>query len=106
MHEPEKWGYVFFSTKMTGAKEEFKIPDDERIKWRLFEIYRKQKVYYQKYKKWCHSVKELSLGNIKVKSQIIKPKLENHSIGYNVTVKSPFTGKNIIIREDGELIVK
>lgn len=106
MHEPEKWGYVFFSTKEVGAKEEFEIPDDERIKWKLFEIYRKQKAYYRKNKKWAHSIDELSLGNFKINNQIIKPKLENHSLGYNVTVESPFTGKSIIIREDGELIVK
>jgi len=33
MHEPEKWGYVYFSSEEPGETEVFEIPNDERIKW-------------------------------------------------------------------------
>ena len=45
MHEPEKWGYVYFSSKQIGFKETFSIPQDEKIKWKLYELYRAQKAY-------------------------------------------------------------
>lgn len=103
MHEPEKWAYVFFSTKSVQEKDNFSIPDDERIKWELYKLYRGQKAYYSKNKKWQTS---LNGAIIKVKNKSIKPVLENHSQGYNITVESPFTGKKITIKEDGKLIIK
>ena len=45
MHEPEHWGYVYFSPKQAGEKEKFRIPQDEKIRWYLYELYRKQKAY-------------------------------------------------------------
>ena len=43
MHEPEKWGYVYFAEeKVGGKKADFEIPKDEHIKWYLYELYRNQ----------------------------------------------------------------
>lgn len=106
MHEPEKWGYVFFSSKLVGDKESFLIPNDEKIKWKLYELYRTQKKYYAKRNKWQTSLKKLNAQTINVNGKILYPVLENHSQGWNITVVSPFTKNTIVIREDGELIIK
>ncbi len=106
MHQPEKWGYVFFSTKKIIDTVSFEIPNDEKIKWMLFEVYRKQKQYFAKHKEWSTSLKKIKAEKVLVLGEEIYPKLDSHDLGYNVIVKSPFTGNLIIIKEDGELVVK
>ncbi len=106
MHEPEKWGYVYFTSKTAGEKFDFNISNDEKIKWKLFEIYRKQKAYLEKNTKWATTLEELDIKEIKVENKILKPKLENHSMGWNVVVTSPFSGKKLSIREDGKFLLK
>lgn len=106
MHEPEKWGYVYFSSKEAGSNDDFIISNDEKLKWKLFEIYRNQKSYFEKNKKWATSLKILKAEVIKIENVEVKPILENHSQGWNIIVKSPFSGKELIIREDSKLIIK
>jgi len=104
MHEPEKWGYVYFSSKQAGEKEVFNIPEDEKIKWTLFEYYRAQKSYFKTHEKWATTIDDLKLDNIK--ENTIIPILENHSNGWNITVNSPFSKQQLIIDEDGTFIKK
>ncbi|MEN8126162.1 MAG: carbohydrate-binding family 9-like protein, partial [Bacteroidota bacterium] len=73
--------------------------------WKLYEMYRNQKKYYLKNNKWLTSIDSIGEREIIIDSKVIKPVLENHSQGWNITVVSPFTGKQIVIREDGELII-
>ena len=63
MHQPEKWGYVYFSSKKAGQKDSFSISNDEKIKWQLFELYRKQKVYFKKNQKWITTIEKLIPSN-------------------------------------------
>ncbi|PXY46187.1 carbohydrate-binding family 9-like protein [Flavobacterium hydrophilum] len=102
MHEPEKWGYVYFSSK--EEKDTFTIPQDEKVKWELYNLYRAQKEYYQKNKVWAKTLTDLTKETIKVDGKVLKPILENHSSGYNILVKSPFSNQTFIIKEDGEFL--
>ncbi|WP_281234925.1 carbohydrate-binding family 9-like protein [Flavobacterium gelatinilyticum] len=104
MHEPEKWGYVYFSTK--EGKDTFTIPQDEKVRWELYNLYRAQKEYNQKNKSWAKSLADLTKEPIKVDGKILKPVLENHASGYNISVKSPFSNQTLIIRQDGKIISK
>ncbi|MFV0564256.1 MAG: carbohydrate-binding family 9-like protein [Flavobacteriaceae bacterium] len=104
MHEPEKWGYVYFSSKEIGSADTFSIPEDEHIKWCLFELYRAQKKYYQSHGKWAPSIKNLSNETYNVNGKTIIPKLENHATGYNISAKSPFSNKTLTIKEDGKIL--
>ena len=104
MHEPEKWGYVYFSSKEVGSKENFIIPNDEKIKWELYKLYRAQKKQYSVHKKWSTSIEEISKSPIVVEGKTLKPTIENHSFGWTITVKSPFSNKLLIIKEDGDFI--
>ena len=104
MHEPEKWGYVYFSSK--EGKDIFTIPQDEKVKWELYNLYRAQKEYFQKNKIWAKSMANLTKEVISIDNKILKPILENHSSGYNISVKSPFSNEIFIIRQDGKIITK
>ncbi|CAD0005454.1 carbohydrate-binding family 9-like protein [Flavobacterium salmonis] len=102
MHEPEKWGYVYFSSK--EEKDTFTIPQDEKVKWELYYLYRTQKEYYQKNKVWAKTLTDLTKETIKVDGKVLKPILENHSSGYNILVKSPFSNQTFTIKEDGQFL--
>lgn len=102
MHEPEKWGYVYFSSKEVGDSDDFIIPKDEKIKWELYKLYRAQKKHYSANKKWITSIEALSSSPIMVDGETINPTIENHSFGWTITVKSPFSNKLLVIREDGK----
>ncbi|MGO4773391.1 carbohydrate-binding family 9-like protein [Flavobacterium sp. W22_SRS_FK3] len=104
MHEPEKWGYVYFSSK--EGNETFAIPQDEKVKWELYNLYRFQKEYYQTHKMWANSIQNLTQKVISIEGKILKPVLENHTSGYTISVKSPFSNQTLIIREDGKIISK
>lgn len=101
MHEPEKWGYVYFSSKEAGAKDIFEIPNDEKIKWELFTLYRAQKEYYQTHNKWASSINDLSASPMVVAGKTIQPKLEKTSFGWVISAKSPFTNMELAIKDDG-----
>ncbi len=106
MHEPEKWGYVYFSTKKAGSHEHFTIPQDEKIKWQLFKLYRNQKAYYKTHGNWANSIKDVLDKNIVIDKKELKPVLENHATGFNISIQSPFSNNILIIKEDGKIISK
>jgi hypothetical protein len=108
MHLPEKWGYVYFSSNAVGTTEDvFQIPNDEKIKWKLYQLYRMQKQYFNKNKKWATSIDELLVDNtLIVDNNALEPILENHSTGWSITINSPFSNKQLIIEQDGNFITK
>ncbi|SFT15412.1 Carbohydrate family 9 binding domain-like [Zhouia amylolytica] len=104
MHEPEHWGYVYFTSKGVDEKVTFEIPEDEAIKWQLYALYRKQKAFKNKNGKWAASMDELAQEPIKVKGKEIQPSIELHEQGWNIKVESPFTNQVLIIKEDGDFL--
>lgn len=99
MHEPEHWGYVYFSEKKVGDKDVFTYGKDEKIKYKLYEIYRAQRSHYNKNDFWD---KSLVPKSITVDDKVIPLKTEMHIAGYVISLKSPFTGKTLYITEDGK----
>lgn len=93
MHEPETWGYVYFSTQKVKSNVHFKIPNDEKIKWHLYKAYKAQK-------------KNKPIKTTIIKGKLIQPKVETHQSGWNIWVKSPFTNAILLVREDGEFLYK
>ncbi len=95
MHEPEHWGYVYFSSEPVGGKVEFTIPKDDYIKWHLYSLHRAV----------LHNDKDAEKQIAKPKKildSVLKPAMEKHKSGYNIWVKSPFTGKILLVKEDGQ----
>jgi len=100
MHEPEKWGYVYFSSKLSGENDSFEIDKDEKLKHAMYELFRVQRKKTKKQKK------RVSYLKTEVEGKKIKAKLEKHSTGWNLIVKSPFSNKVLTITEDGKFITK
>ena len=106
IHEPEKWGYVYFSSKEAGKQDSFTISNDERIKWEMYKLHRAQKAYYEIHNTYATTVDDLITSSIVVENQKLRPMLENHITGYNIVIISPFTNKTLILREDGKFVSK
>ena len=102
MHEPEHWGYVYFSTKPVSEEVTFNIPQDEQIRWKLYAIYRAQKAYYSQNKSWATDLKAIDAAHFNLEDHTLSPTLENHSQGWVISVESPFSGALYSIREDGK----
>lgn len=105
MHEPERWGYVYFSSNAVGRQTTFNIPQDDRIKWVLYSLYRKQKEHFAATGKWITSINDLIKKPLAVEGKQLDPKLEMHQSGWNLSVRSPFTGQLLLIKEDGKFVV-
>ncbi|MEO9512816.1 MAG: carbohydrate-binding family 9-like protein [Flavobacteriaceae bacterium] len=106
MHEPEKWGYVYFSSNKVGQPDRFSIPQDEKIKWELYTMYRVQNAHFKEKGSYFKSLDSLTNEEIKIDDKVLKPILENHGTGWNLSVKSPFTDKILMVKEDGKFISK
>lgn len=101
MHQPETWGYVFFSDKPLGTSVAFKIPDDEHLRWQLYAYYRKQLTYKAKNKAWATNLKAIGGAQQVVKGKNVTFQMESHRLGWHIFVQSPFTGKKYVITEQG-----
>ncbi len=106
MHEPEKWGYVYFSSKKPGETTLFEIPQDDKIKWKLYETHRALKKYVKKHKVYPTSIKDLTGSTVVINGVEIRIEFENHHSGYSVYVVSPFSKKTLLLKEDGKFISK
>ena len=104
MHEPEHWGYVYFSTKPVSEEVAFTIPQDEQIRWKLYEFYRAQKAYFSENKSWATSLDALKAEAFQLENKTITPVLENHTYGWSITVESPFSDAVYRIQEDGKYL--
>lgn len=90
MHEPERWGYVYFSDKSFSS--EFKLPQEEKLKIKMYEFYR------QLYKD-SHSAFP---KKFEIDGDSISLHLDKHLLGWNLWVLSPYSKKKLIISKDGK----
>ncbi|MGA8855119.1 MAG: carbohydrate-binding family 9-like protein [Christiangramia sp.] len=104
MHEPEHWGYVFFSSETVGNTIQFEIPEDEKIKWYLFQLYRNQKAYHNEHGEWAKQLENIIEEPLIINGRSIKAELENHLAGWNISIESPDRGNTYVITQEGRLI--
>ncbi|MBT8185456.1 MAG: carbohydrate-binding family 9-like protein [Eudoraea sp.] len=98
MHEPEHWGYVFFSENKRDSKE-FSIPKDEEIKWYLYHHYRKLLTVKNNLE---NAVGNLLNSSKEIRGAPIELHFEKHLAGWTLWCKSPFSGNLLMIAEDGK----
>lgn len=99
MHEPEHWGYVYFST---DENDDLEIPKDEYLKWHLYKLARKLWVFEKENKSLEGPPFKEMLTPKEFFGQNVSPEYEKHKSGWNIWVESPFSGKKLVIREDGK----
>ena len=100
MHEPERWGYVYFNKD--SNKTEFTIPADEYIKWYMYELYRNLKNENSDRKKWTLKNGQLQHEPKTIANEVIVAILEENNFGFDLWVKSPFTNNKLVIHTDGK----
>ncbi|WP_133643908.1 carbohydrate-binding family 9-like protein [Zeaxanthinibacter enoshimensis] len=100
MHEPEHWGYVYFSDKQ-GVDNIFKIPDDETLKWSLYQVYREM---LQSPSRINDITGTKTIGELEFMGSKVNIHFETHNAGYNLYLNNPFNGNKLLIREDGKFI--
>ena len=106
MHEPEKWGYVYFSSNEVGNETTFTIPQDEKIKRELYKMYRAQKKYYLAHNQWLTSMDQVLLSALIIDGKALDFSMENYRFGWVISVQSPFTNNVLSIKEDGKFSSK
>ncbi len=102
MHEPEHWGYVYFSTDNVGADSSFEIPKDEYIKWYLYELYRDVRNENRGKIVWKPINGQLQSKAKNILGKSVIAILEKNKFGINIWATSPFTNKKLVIQNDGK----
>ena len=99
MHEPERWGYVYFSDAPPGKTEKFELPSDEYLKFSLYANYRKLLNAKGNYRQVANNIL-----NSKEKISGVVPKFEivNELNEFFIYTVSPFTNKTLKIDFDGK----
>lgn len=101
MHEPEHWGYVYFSADTAAEENQFEIPEDEHIKWYLYQLYRDYRVKKNENNVWEKNENQFITSKT-VLDKSINAILEINSFGFDIWAISPFTGKKLIVHNDGK----
>lgn len=92
MHEPERWGYVFFASQRAGAEKDFVVPKDEHVKWAMYGVYRN--ILAEPDGPMVNSIVVLD-------EQVMLYK-DEHQTGWNIWATSPFSGKKMVINHEGK----
>lgn len=99
MHEPEKWGYVYFSPQAPGEKDSFSIPDQEYLKWFMYQEYRKLLSLH----KAGEAVSETQIQSVtSIKGKDIFLSVLNHKEGFSLLCDSPFSELTLEINTSGK----
>lgn len=99
MHEPERWGYIYFSDKNVGTTEIFEIPKDEHIKWALYKSYKNLLNAGEDFDK----VKaEILNSNFQILDVLIDFQMDANLSRWNISTVSPFSNHRLSIDEDGK----
>ena len=99
MHEPEKWGYVYFSPQAPGGKDSFFVPDQEYLKWFMYQEYRKLLSLY----KAGEAVSETQIQSVTyIKGKDIVLRVLNYKEGFSLLCDSPFSELTLEINTSGK----
>ncbi len=96
MHLPERWGYVYFSSDSSYSQKNFRLPEDEQIKWFLYEVYQDVQSAVAKGQQAIYRPSRRS-----ILGRMIAPRLEESALGWYLQVESPFTGQQLIVDQSG-----
>ena len=102
MHYPEMWGYVFFSESIAGENvSQYILPESEKIKWVLRQIYYEEKKHYLKNKKYSVNLPELVEAEWLKSHEHYQIDLTMTANLFESTIKDTTSGEFWHIRQDG-----
>lgn len=103
MHEPEKWGYIQFTTQENTDNVEFIEDKDLLIKQTAYALFRKTRYQDLKYLLDKSINSELNLDVQYSKKDKLKATFLKTNFGFEYKIKSPLTENYFIINEQGIL---
>jgi hypothetical protein len=106
MHQPEKWGYVQFSTKRPGTAS-FRPDPAGAAKYALYRIYRAQREFYNEHQRYAKDLRELGLAGIGRKLKTSPPYLQTTAGGFLASVNlrlADGTLQTWYMREDSQVL--
>ena len=102
MHFPELWGFVQFSEITVGTGEEnFVENPDEKVKWKLRELYYKQKLFFERNGKYAGNLKKLGILDQIEEGFGTSLQIEITQNLYEIIMPATKEGETIHIRQDG-----
>jgi hypothetical protein len=105
MHQPERWGYVQFSTGRPGAAK-FRPDPEGPARHALHQIYHAQQAHRKEHKRWAKSLADLRLPPLRHESFAGEPVLQTTDDLFqaSVTIRGP-AGKprRVSIRQDSRV---
>ena len=106
MHMPEYWGFIYFTDKKAqNSGSEFSLPEYEKTKWLLRNVYYQQVAYHEQFGYYAKTLSELGILNSFKLKNLPTPGLEKTIRGYDAFLPAD-ENKYWIINEDGEIVVK
>ncbi|ARV10361.1 hypothetical protein BTO05_12180 [Winogradskyella sp. PC-19] len=103
MHEPEKWGFIQFTTQENTNNVEFIEDKDLLIKQTAYALFRKTRYQDLKYLLDKPVNSELSLDVQYSKKEVLKATFLKTNFGFEYKIKSPLKENYFIINEQGIL---
>ena len=102
IHYPEMWGFVQFSDQAAGdGKDSFVLRPEEAAKWALRQVYYKQKTHFLNYGAYADSLKELGLGEMRVKGYSWPPQIRTTWNQWEALLESEDGKERFRITHDG-----
>jgi hypothetical protein len=102
MHYPEMWGYVQFSSEISGSKEvSFIEKREEQAKWYLRQIYYLEKEYFEENGTFTNDLKKLGIEKKSIPGYILPPVIECTTSMFEASLKDEGDVEKISIRNDG-----
>ncbi len=97
MHEPERWGYVYFSTAHPDKPCDFPIPPEEAVKRRMYAIYRT----LISSDTALDAARTDPVFPVEIEGRHAKVLFEPGAFGWELHTKSPFSDSVLVITDDG-----
>ena len=105
MHQPERWGYVQFSTGRPGART-FRPDPEGPARHALHQVYHAQRAYHKKHRRWAASLAGLDLPALRHARFVDGPVLQTTDDLFqaSVTVRVPDgPPRRVSIRQDSRV---
>jgi hypothetical protein len=90
MHYPEMWGFLSLSGQKIGeGTDQFTVPEHEKVKWVLRQLYYRQAKFFVKQQKYATNLTQLQLKELKLENSTYICRIKATESMYEITIPGP-----------------
>jgi hypothetical protein len=105
MHQPERWGYVQFSTTPPG-RAAFRPDPSRPARDQLRRVYRAEKAYYKEHGRWAPTLGDLGLERRAGEPEVsLRPTPDGFEATVSLTPKEAGPAQAWTVRQDSRIVV-